>query len=452
MREGSEKLPFFVGDLLESAPDLKMWNRKMSFHALGLHSQLVETVIRLGFETPTPVQQQAIPEVLAGHDILAGAQTGTGKTAAFGLPLLHRLMETPSDTPAQAGESAGTQARVRALILTPTRELAQQVFDNITAYSEGTGVKTVVAYGGTSMKMQVAALRRGVDILIATPGRLLDHAHVGTIDLSEVQYLVLDEADRMLDMGFIDDIKRIIRRMKSATRQTLFFSATFAGPVKKLAYSILQQPKLIEVTPSNSTAVTVEQMVYPVDKHRKQELLAYLIGSRNWQQVLVFTKTKQGAEALAKELKLDGIKAVSIHGDKSQGARQRSLDEFKSGKARVLVATDVAARGIDIEQLEHVVNFDMPFKAEDYVHRIGRTGRAGKTGYAVSLMSLDEEWALRAIEDLLDTRLPQQWLEGYEPDPTIEPPEHQRRGRSADKRRAKARAKVHQGRGRKRRA
>ena len=411
----------------------------MSFQSLGLNSQLVENVSSLGFEVPTPVQSQAIPEILVGHDVLAGAQTGTGKTAAFGLPLLHRLLEEQSDV---------TEAKqVKALILTPTRELAQQVFDSLSLYAKGTGLKVAVAYGGTSMKVQVKALESGVDILVATPGRLLDHAHVRTVDLREVKYLVLDEADRMLDMGFIDDIKRILKRMHTE-RQTSFFSATFGKQVKKLAFDILDDPKLIEVTPSNSTAVTVEQMVYPVDKHRKSELLAYLIGSRNWQQVLVFTKTKQGSDELAKELGKDGIKAVSINGDKSQGARQRALDDFKSGKARVLVATDVAARGLDIEQLEYVVNYEMPFKAEDYVHRIGRTGRAGQTGHAISLMSLDEEWALRAVEELLDTRLPQQWLEGYEPDPTIEPPENRRRGRSSDKRRAKAKSQIHKNRGR----
>ncbi|MGF1682923.1 DEAD/DEAH box helicase [Photobacterium minamisatsumaniensis] len=412
----------------------------MSFLSLGLQSQLVDTVTSLGFDTPTPVQQQAIPEVLAGHDVLAGAQTGTGKTAAFGLPLIHQLLASPSHTEHK-------KKQVKALILTPTRELAQQVFDSISLYSKDVDIKAAVAYGGTSIKMQVKAIESGVDILVATPGRLLDHAHVGTVDLSQVSYLVLDEADRMLDMGFIDDIKRIMRRMK-ADRQTLFFSATFGKQVKKLAYDILTDPKLIEVTPANTTAVTVEQMVFPVDKHRKSELLAYLIGSRNWQQVLVFTKTKQGSDELAKELGKDGIKAASINGDKSQGARQRALDDFKSGKVRVLVATDVAARGLDIEQLEYVVNFDMPFKAEDYVHRVGRTGRAGLTGNAISLVSIDEEWALKAVEELLDTRLPQQWLEGYEPDPTIKPSDNRPRGRSAEKRRAKNKHKIHKNRGR----
>ncbi|KLV07179.1 DEAD/DEAH box helicase [Photobacterium aquae] len=410
----------------------------MSFHSLGLNSQLVNNVQALGFEQPTSVQVQAIPEVMAGHDVLAGAQTGTGKTAAFGLPLLDKLMAS-GDRPAEK--------QARSLILTPTRELAQQVFDSLTSYSKDTGLKVAVAYGGTSIKMQVQALAGGVDILVATPGRLLDHAYVGTVDLSLVNTLVLDEADRMLDMGFIDDIKRIMKRL-GRERQTLFFSATFGKAVKKLAYDILTDPKLIEVTPANSTAVTVEQMVYPVDKHRKQELLSYLIGSRNWQQVLVFTKTKQGSDELAKELGKDGIKAASINGDKSQGARQRALNDFKEGKVRVLVATDVAARGLDIEQLEYVVNFDMPFKAEDYVHRIGRTGRAGMKGHAISLMSLDEEWALRAIEELLDSRLPQEWLEGYEPDPFAVVPNDKRPSRSKDKRRAKAKSQIHKNRGR----
>ncbi|MDO6499964.1 DEAD/DEAH box helicase [Photobacterium sanguinicancri] len=413
----------------------------MSFHALELHPQLLKAIDELGFQTPTPVQQQAIPHVLAGEDIMAGAQTGTGKTAAFGLPLLHQMLGNPA--PVQA---AG-RPTVRALVLTPTRELAQQVFDSLVTYSKYTELKMAVAYGGTSMNVQVKALQAGVDILVATPGRLLDHAHVGTVDLSKIEYFVLDEADRMLDMGFIVDIKRIMRRIKH-DRQTLFFSATFGKQVKDLAYSILEEPTLIEVTPSNSAADTVEQIVHPVDRHRKRELLSYLIGSRNWQQVLVFTRTKQGSDELAKELGLDGIKAASINGDKSQGARQRALEEFKTGKVRALIATDVAARGLDIEQLGYVVNFDMPFKAEDYVHRIGRTGRAGLTGRAVSLMSVDEEPLLRAIEDLLDKRLPQEWLEGYEPDPTIKPPDHLRRGRSSEKRRAKAKSKIHKNRGR----
>jgi ATP-dependent RNA helicase RhlE len=417
----------------------------MSFQALGLNTQLVDTVTELGFKTPTPIQEQAIPQVLAGDDIMAGAQTGTGKTAAFGLPMIQRLLASQQS---EHGEGYIKKPEaIRALVLTPTRELAQQVHDSILAYSKNTSIKVAVAYGGTSMGVQVKALKSGVDILIATPGRLLDHAFTGTVDLSKIECLVLDEADRMLDMGFVVDIKRIMQRMPRK-RQTLLFSATFSNQVKKLAYDILADPKLIEVTPENIAAESVTQMVYPVDKHRKRELLSYLIGSRNWNQVLIFTKTKQGSDELAKELILDGIKAVSINGDKSQGARQRALSDFKEGKVRAMVATDVAARGLDIEQLGYVVNFDLPFQAEDYVHRIGRTGRAGLTGSAISLMSVDEEWALRAIEELLDTRLPQEWLEGYEPDPTIKAQDNRRSSSTSEKRRIKAKSKIHKNRGR----
>ncbi|WP_318462988.1 DEAD/DEAH box helicase [Photobacterium leiognathi] len=421
----------------------------MSFESLNLHPNLLKALVELGYSSPTDVQKQTIPLALKGEDVMAGAQTGTGKTAAFSLPLLQRLLTLPSQSEQSAESSTDCKAAghpIRALILTPTRELAQQVFDSMSAYAKHTDLKVAVAYGGTSMNVQVKAINAGADILVATPGRLLDHVFNRSVSLAEVETFVLDEADRMLDMGFIVDIQRIMKRMPDE-RQTLFFSATFSKQVKKLAFDILTEPKMVEVTPANTAAETVEQMVYPVDKHRKAELLAYLIGSRNWQQVLVFTKTKQGSDKLAKDLGLDGIKAVSINGDKSQGARQRALDEFKSGKVRVLVATDVAARGLDIEQLGYVVNFDMPYKAEDYVHRIGRTGRAGMTGHAITLMSLDEEWALKAIEELLDTRIPQQWLEGYEPDPTLIETQSVHRGAAAEKRRAKAKSRIHQNRG-----
>ncbi|MFA0501155.1 DEAD/DEAH box helicase, partial [Vibrio sp. 10N.222.46.A1] len=334
-----------------------------SFNQLGLSEHLLATLSELNFTAPTSVQEQAIPLVLEGKDVLAGAQTGTGKTAAFGLPIIQRLIETKDNV-------IPNPKLVRALVLVPTRELAQQVFDNVTSYAKGTDIKVVVAYGGVSMKVQTENLRGGADILVATPGRLIDHMFTKNIMLSHSEVLVLDEADRMLDMGFMPDIKRILSRMNEV-RQTLFFSATFDNKIKALAHRMMQSPSEIQVTPKNSTADTVTQMVYPVDKSRKSELLAYLIGSKNWQQVLVFTKTKQGTDALVKELKLDGIKAASINGDKSQGARQKALDDFKSGKIRALIATDVAARGIDIQQLEQVVNYDMPFKAEDYVHRIG---------------------------------------------------------------------------------
>lgn len=416
-----------------------------AFANLGLATSLVETLVKLGFETPTDVQQQAIPYVLEGRDVLAGAQTGTGKTAALGLPIIHRLLEQGIERDSQRNDAL-------ALVLVPTRELAQQVFDNLTAYAQNTELKIVTAYGGTSMGVQVKNLQGGCDILIATPGRLLDHMFCKNVSLQKTHTLVLDEADRMLDMGFWPDLKRILAKM-SSERQTLFFSATFDKKIKDIAYRMMNEPQEVQVAAENSTAETVEQMVYPVDKKRKAELLAYLIGSRNWQQVLVFTKTKQGSDALAAELKLDGIKAVSINGDKSQGARQKALDDFKAGKVRALIATDVAARGLDINQLEQVVNFDMPFKAEDYVHRIGRTGRAGKSGLAVSLMSRDEEYLLEAIERLLDTRLPQQWLEGYEPsliEEIVDDRTPAKKSRSSEKRRMKAKMKIHANRGKRR--
>ena len=415
------------------------------FESLGLCPTLLGTLTTLGFNHPTEVQSQAIPHVLEGKDVLAGAQTGTGKTAAFGLPIIQKLLQSGSERNPQGND-------VRALVLAPTRELAQQVFDNLVQYAQGTELKVVTAYGGTSMNVQTRNLEQGCDILIATPGRLIDHMFCKNISVAKSEYLVLDEADRMLDMGFMPDIQRILKRF-NPERQTLFFSATFDKRIKSIAYKLQQDPVEVQVSASNSTAETVKQMVYPVDKKRKAELLAYLIGSRNWQQVLVFTKTKQGSDALVKELKLDGIKAASINGDKSQGARQKALDDFKDGKIRALIATDVAARGLDIQELEQVVNFDMPYKAEDYVHRIGRTGRAGKEGFAVSFMSSDEHYLLEAIERLLDTRLPQEWLQGFEPSliEEVEPEKSPRRkSRSSDKRKMKAKLKIHANRGKKR--
>ncbi|KNY42631.1 DEAD/DEAH box helicase [Vibrio harveyi] len=415
----------------------------VNFADLGIEQPLVETLGGLNIVTPTPVQEKSIPHVLEGKDLLAAAQTGTGKTAAFGLPIIQTVQQQKRN---------GTP---QALILVPTRELAQQVMDNLTQYSANTDLKIVCVYGGTSIGVQKKKLEEGADILIATPGRLLDHLFNGNVNISKTGILVLDEADRMLDMGFWPDLQRILRRLPQ-TKQTMLFSATFEKRIKTIAYKLMDSPVEVEVSPANTTAETVKQMVYPVDKKRKRELLAYLIGSRNWQQVLVFTKTKQGSDELAKELKLDGIKAVSINGDKSQGARHRALEEFKEGKVRALIATDVAARGLDIQQLEQVVNFDMPFKAEDYVHRIGRTGRAGKSGLAVSLMSRDEEYLLHAIENLLDQRLPQEWLEGFEPSliEEIEPERNsgggRRKSRSAEKRKMKAKLAIHKNRGKNR--
>jgi superfamily II DNA/RNA helicase len=378
----------------------------MSFSSLALDKSLTDAVKELGYESPTPIQQQAIPAILAGKDIMAGAQTGTGKTAAFALPILQQLIKyTDALRP------------IRALVLTPTRELAQQVYKNFVSYAENTQLNVAVAYGGVSINPQISAMEKGVDILIATPGRLLDHMAKGSVDLSQLQTIVFDEADRMLDMGFKDEINRILVRLPNK-RQTLLFSATFDDAIFKLSKTLLNDPALIEVNERNAAATQVEQVVYTVDSDRKRELTSFLIGSKNWQQVLIFTRTKQMADELAKEMCKDGIPTQSIHGDKSQGARERVLAEFKQGKTRALVATDVAARGIDIIDLKYVINYELPYVAEDYIHRIGRTGRAGNTGLAISLMSPNEVWLLEAVEKVLDSVLLQQWLPGYEPDLT----------------------------------
>ena len=378
----------------------------MSFSSLALDKSLTDAVKALGYEQPTPIQQQAIPAILANKDIMAGAQTGTGKTAAFALPILQRLSENiPASRP------------IRALVLTPTRELAQQVYKSFVSYAENTELNIAVAYGGVSIKPQIEAIEQGADVLIATPGRLLDHIVNGSVLLIHLETIVFDEADRMLDMGFKDEIDRILNRLPPK-RQTLLFSATFDDAIFKLSKTLLNDPELIEVGERNTAASKVEQIVYTVDSDRKRELTSFLIGSKNWQQVLIFTRTKQGADELAKEMSKDGIKTQSIHGDKSQGARDKALAEFKAGKTRALVATDVAARGIDISDLRYVINYELPYIAEDYIHRIGRTGRAGNDGLAISLMSPSEAWLLEAVEKVLDTRLMQQWLPGYEPDLT----------------------------------
>lgn len=381
----------------------------MSFSTLGLSADLLRAISDQGYTKPTPVQRRAIPVILEGNDVLAGAQTGTGKTAGFALPLLQRLSERPW----AKGKSA-----VRALILTPTRELAAQVEESVAAYGKHLSLESTAIYGGVKISPQIEKLRAGVDILVATPGRLLDHAQQRTVDLSRVEFLVLDEADRMLDMGFIKDIQKILALLPKR-RQSLLFFATFSDEIKKLAESLLNSPVLIEVAPRNTAAESVEQLIYPVDRHRKRELLSFLIDSEKWHQVLVFTRTKHGANRLCKQLEQDGIRAASIHGNKSQGARTRSLADFKHGQIRALVATDIAARGLDIDQLSHVVNFELPSVSEDYVHRIGRTGRADRRGKAVSLVCIDERGLLRDIERLLKCSIPEQIIEGYEPDPTI---------------------------------
>jgi ATP-dependent RNA helicase RhlE len=377
----------------------------MSFDSLGLSAELLRAIAAAGYENPTPIQREAIPEVLAGRDLMAGAQTGTGKTAAFALPILKRLQD--------AGPQRGPRAP-RVLVLTPTRELAAQVAESFRTYGSQVTAATCVIFGGVNINPQIAELRRGIDILVATPGRLLDHAGQRTVDLSRITTLVLDEADRMLDMGFIHDIRRVLKLLP-AQRQNLLFSATFPDSILDLCNSILRDPARVQVARRNATAEGVSQVAYQVDRERKRELLAALIADGNWRQVLVFTRTKHGANRLAEQLERDGFTAAAIHGNKSQNARTRALAGFKSGDVRVLVATDIAARGIDIDQLPHVVNYDLPTVPEDYVHRIGRTGRAGNEGAAVSLVSSDDRDLLRAIERLQKRSLPLQVMPGFEP-------------------------------------
>ncbi|MFW6258639.1 MAG: DEAD/DEAH box helicase, partial [Halochromatium sp.] len=390
-----------------------------------------------------PIQTKAIPTILGGGDVMAAAQTGTGKTAGFTLPLLQRLSTQTSRRGAKPsaersdgqtdGQSARQPARqsggraaagarrpIRALVLTPTRELAAQVQESIQTYGQYLPLRSAVIFGGVKINPQIEQLRRGVDILVATPGRLLDHAGQGTVDLSEVETLILDEADRMLDMGFVHDIKKVLALLPpNHARQNLLFSATFSDDIKRLAERLLNNPELIEAAPRNTTAERIDQVVYPVDRQRKRELLSHMIGANDWRQVLVFTRTKHGANRLAEQLETDGLSAAAIHGNKSQGARTRALAGFKSGDVRVLVATDIAARGLDIDQLPHVVNYELPNVPEDYVHRIGRTGRAGREGQAVSLVCVDEHRLLRDIERLLKREVPKIVQPGYEPDPSI---------------------------------
>ncbi|AZN37975.1 DEAD/DEAH box helicase [Iodobacter ciconiae] len=379
----------------------------MSFSALGLADDIVRAVTELGYTTPTPIQLQAIPAVLSGGDLLAGAQTGTGKTAGFTLPLLHILNSKPA-----------ASKKIRALILTPTRELAAQVEESVRDYGKYLPLKSMMMFGGVSINPQIKMLRGQVDILVATPGRLLDHISQKTVDLSGVEVLILDEADRMLDMGFIRDIKKVLALLP-AKRQNLLFSATFSDEIKTLADGLLDNPALIEVARRNATAEMITQKVYFVDRERKRELLTKLIKDKNWFQVLVFTRTKHGANRLAEQLTKDGINSLAIHGNKSQAARTRALAEFKSGTLQVLCATDIAARGIDIEELPHVVNFELPNVAEDYVHRIGRTGRAGSEGEAISLVCVDEHKLLNDIERLIKRDITRESVEGFAVDPSI---------------------------------
>ena len=384
----------------------------MSFSSLGLSDAIVRAVTEQGYTAPTPIQSQAIPAVLNGGDLLAGAQTGTGKTAGFTLPILHRLS---SDAIGAAQRNKTAQRVIRALVLTPTRELAAQVEESVRLYGKYTNLNSAVIFGGVGINPQIKLLKHGVDILVATPGRLLDHAGQGTVDLSKVEILILDEADRMLDMGFIHDIRKVLALLPPK-RQNLLFSATFSDDIKALADRLLDNPQSIEVARRNSTVEVIAQKIHPVDRDKKHPLLSHLIKANNWQQVLVFTRTKHGANKLVEQLGKDSIGAMAIHGNKSQSARTKALAEFKDGSLQVLVATDIAARGIDIDQLPHVVNYDLPNIPEDYVHRIGRTGRAGATGEAVSLVCVDEHQMLKDIEKLIKQTLPRAVIPGFEPD------------------------------------
>jgi len=380
----------------------------LSFKSLGLSEPLLRAISEQGYTEPTPIQKQAIPTILSKKDVLAGAQTGTGKTAGFTLPLLQQLSENPTNG----------KPYVRALILTPTRELAAQVGESVKTYGKYLPFKSTIIFGGVGSHPQIATLRKGVDIVIATPGRLLDLINQKALDISKVECFILDEADRMLDMGFVNDIKKVLQILPKK-RQNLLFSATFSNEIKSLADRLLNSPTLIEVARRNTATETVEQVVHPVDRERKRELLTQLIKENDWKQVLVFTRTKHGANRLCAQLEKSKIKAAAIHGNKSQSARTKALDNFKKGYVKVLVATDIAARGIDIDQLPHVVNFELPNVPEDYVHRIGRTGRAGNEGEAMSLVCVDEHKFLKDIERLIKKDIPKVVIDGFKPDPSI---------------------------------
>ena len=378
----------------------------MSFDSLGLSDELLKAVADQSYTTPTPIQAKAIPPILAGRDVLAGAQTGTGKTAGFSLPLLQRLMAN--------ADLKLKPRKIRALVLVPTRELAAQVQESMATYGKYLPLQTQIIIGGASINNQIRLLRHGCDIVVATPGRLMDHIGQKTISLANIEILVLDEADRMLDMGFLPEIRRIMAYLPKQ-KQSLLFSATMPSAIKTLAATLLHQPVEVEVAKQNITADLVSECVYGINKDNKRELLSYLIGSNNWQQVLVFVRTKHGADRLEKQLIKDGIRTASLHGDKTQGARTKALDYFKTGKVTALVATDIAARGLDIEELPHVINYDLPQVAEDYIHRIGRTGRAGSSGAAISLVCPEEAYLLEAIEKFLKRQIPRIADTGYEP-------------------------------------
>ena len=396
--------------MIESTPSAGHGAPKMNFEELNLAPAIMQAVRELGYDTPTPIQAQAIPAMLAGQDLLAGAQTGTGKTAAFTLPMLHKLSLT------EPGKNRFGGKAIRALVLTPTRELAAQVEESVRDYGKYLQLDSTVIFGGVGMNPQISKVKKGVDILVATPGRLLDLQGQGFLDLSTVEILVLDEADRMLDMGFIHDVKKVLALVPKY-KQSLLFSATFSDEIRELAGNLLKNPQSIQVTPSNTTVQRITQVIHPVGRSKKKDVLLHIIQKHDWSQVLVFTRTKFGANNVADFLTKNGVKAMALHGNKSQTARTQALAGFKSGEIRALVATDIAARGIDIEDLPHVVNFEIPNVSEDYVHRIGRTGRAGASGEAVSLVCLDEEGFMMDIERFTRQEIPVQLLEGFGPEP-----------------------------------
>ncbi|WP_420553962.1 DEAD/DEAH box helicase [Neptuniibacter marinus] len=413
----------------------------MNFTELSLNPLIVNAIESAGYSEATPIQAAAIPVIMSGRDLLAGARTGTGKTAAFALPLLNRILSEDE----HLNDTDNLKKVLKILVLAPTRELAQQVNDSFKKYAKGSGFRSAVAYGGVGIAPQVNQINKGIDLLVATPGRLLDLIKKRVVKLSTIEVLVIDEADRMLDMGFKDEIKAVMSKLpksrpEATLRQTLLFSATLSDNIYKFSKNLLHKPELIEVDQRNSRSLDVQQVVYNCDPERKLALVGHLIAKQGWLQVLIFSRTKQGADKIAAALSLTGLCAEAIHADRSQTSREQALSDFKKGLVNVLVATDVAARGLDIQQLEAVINFEMPYKPEDYIHRIGRTGRAGHQGKAITLLIEEENYLLEEVEALLDERLPQQWLEGFEPDFTRVIEVNRKNSKSAQKRRAKKRA------------
>lgn len=421
----------------------------MSFADLSLHPILINRLAELKYQQPTPIQLQAIPVILSGKDVMAGAQTGTGKTAAFALPLLHQLLTHKDALVAQPDTQHIHLTPITALVLVPTRELAQQVHSSIEQYAYGSSVTSVMVYGGVSIGEQIRQLANGTHILVATPGRLLDLLRKRALSLSQLTHLVFDEADRMLDMGFKDEIVEVLKRLPS-TRQTLLFSATLDDRMLSFSRRLLRSPQVIEVAQRNTTANSIVERVFNVDANRKCAMLCHLISQEGWQQSLIFSRTKQGADALVKQMNQAGVAAEAFHADLSQAAREQVLAAFKAGDVAALVATDVAARGLDINELNYVVNMELPFQVEDYVHRIGRTGRAGKAGQAITLLSIDDEPLLTKLEAFLDRRLPQQWLAGFEPDLDLIAPVTRKTTKSALKQQARKKALAASSRGKKR--